>query len=1652
MDPLYFKALATLETADGQKTIKGPKGEDSNNLYNIKDFSGKGFRALDKAEGSNDAYRVYGSRDEATSDLIGLLSRKYPKALEATNREQFAMALKAGGYASDPQYVEKFVSVYDRLAGEGDMPGAALPRPVAAPAAEPQGRALADLYAAAKGPRPPPSAKMTQTANAVWALTKMTTLPAAKADTAAAWYTRAADATVAEEQKVREADAQSVLDIARASFMSTFAGDALKRLSRPEFKPDGFVATEKDLVGFSVEEQDAMRQATSQPEFERIKFDIQDHKDRMLEAGKSGLGWALAGGLIAGAPEGYAVGAFASIAMARSAYGSIRLTQQGRKAAAMGALAAENVGAELALIAGQDYLSPFVGLQDYILAGAGGGLGMALHSPRVLRGTRDVDSKALDKILTEATESRAADLAAARKTLGPDADPKDIAQAAGQIQATRVRGELDKHTVDLDVDRKLIPDAVNDELFGDAPTPIKASAHEGMPDTSGISPSAQAGVPDTWVNQPFAGKGVLSAGVLRQNSLSDVGGASTSNLKAWWRRDNAEAAKSMDEFTNGWGVRYETLVATAPDRAVSFHLADKMTPDQRKLAQWLHKTFLPDLRVAVLDMDASPNASGTHSRGQAWDIGADISAIRFRTSEPHWQHTMIHEFGHIVFNRKVHTLAKSTSEGFKAVYDAWLKRYSGETMERPAQGLSNATDTAVRRGPSVSDPVKMSLGVQGPEGFIPTLMDVMAQVVNKIGGVNKIGPKQLDHGTAYIPNIREFSAEQFTKYIEAAVADVLDWKPASIPKTVIDFFKGLWDEYATLFNRVKQAGLIAPEQGVVDFFEAARKSAKANVTKHERELFGAPAHASSFEPSAMAAAPVNRTDAEIAHDYGIDTTLSDTPAQRAEQKAMIALYRKAEAYPMPDESRISTLLSSKPMQWAAPTALKLLTSKNPVARMVAAELLESGSGAGGRQTTAAISKWIHERKFMGNAINDFQRHYTDWRNANGGGLREDFFGGAKWDEFNRHVASELEARRAGNSIESAPAIRDAADVLTAAYDRMRMTQQRVKTPGWAALPESSHGYMPHRMSAGKVRAMTPDQARVVHSVLMEQFEALEGFDINFSNTLASKYLDIMRKRGTAGYSAPVGIHNAEAADIVQQSAAAMGMTRDEANALAKRVLRAAPSHTKHRLQLDLTRTYDADGQPFQLLDLFETDQLGLLRSQASRVSGEAALVRHGIMGSSGLNLLRRAMDFGTAEGKADNAALEAFDQVAAEFLGTPFGTQHKWLDRAVQFNSLASLGGMGFNQLAETLNGAITLGVRHALASVGSFARLRAEIIALSKGQQVNNPIIGSLETYGAEFGTDSYKLVFPFDMPDKLTQTYGVETVTAADRLLRSGAHLQGKLSLWRAITAAQQRGMAEQIVHKSLRYIRDGKADVALADMGIDKQLIDSIRAELPTAAKFDANGRLTHFDITKLENRAAADAFVQAVHRGTHQIIQGTFIGETGKWAHSSVLKLLTQFRTFSLVAIDKQWNRQVGNHGTAKALGMLLGTMSFAAPIFMIRAGIQSIGREDQDEYLDKQLHPANIAKQTLNYVALSGLSGDMIDALSAVAGYQPSGGRSGHNKSFVGNVIAPAAGKADDIWRAIQNSKEGTDVHDLAKQLPFAKLPWLYPAMNSLKPE
>lgn len=143
VDPKILLGQWGLETGWGKSIIPG-----TNNLGNIKDFSGAGTAATDNMTGSRDKYRTYASPADFANDYASLIQRKYPGALGAgADPARFAAGLR--GYAEDPQYANKLVQA-SRMASNAPGPvmnavgkaiGSLIPSANAEPSQQPTQRA-----------------------------------------------------------------------------------------------------------------------------------------------------------------------------------------------------------------------------------------------------------------------------------------------------------------------------------------------------------------------------------------------------------------------------------------------------------------------------------------------------------------------------------------------------------------------------------------------------------------------------------------------------------------------------------------------------------------------------------------------------------------------------------------------------------------------------------------------------------------------------------------------------------------------------------------------------------------------------------------------------------------------------------------------------------------------------------------------------------------------------------------------------------------------------------------------------------------------------------------------------------------------------------------------------------------------------------------------------------------------------------------------------------------------------------------------------------------------------------------------------------------------------------------------------------------------
>ena len=757
-------------------------------------------------------------------------------------------------------------------------------------------------------------------------------------------------------------------------------------------------------------------------------------------------------------------------------------------------------------------------------------------------------------------------------------------------------------------------------------------------------------------------------------------------------------------------------------------------------------------------------------------------------------------------------------------------------------------------------------------------------------------------------------------------------------------------------------------------------------------------------------------------------------------------------------------------------ALTMIRSGSPMLQAMAVQLLESTTGAGGRKASAALSKALLNRGYSSQLIG-YESAFQIWRKSEGIGAVTAATSADVRKKFDDLVAYEIRARSdTVASVTTNNAIKKAADDIEEGFNRMRLDQQRAKVLGNERFGNSSKGYFPQRINAQKLFDLTPKQTDGVVNVLARQFRELneysyvdkatketvkKNFDAKFSKALARRYIDEARGRAKGSAFVPANLQTGESAGILEDALKAMsGLGADDRAAILGKFSRGGASYTKGRLKMDLAEEI---GDGMRLGDLFNNDIMSVYRSYAQRVSGEVALAQYGIYGRQGLNVARRVAE---AQG-ATVDELKALERIGAEFLNEPWGQVGAGYTKTFaamrnlrSVTAAAVLGGMAYTQLGESGNAIAVVGVGAVLSTMVRSPRYRKEILQMLDGKSSTNPILKDFDDVYGAIGGDGYSMSRLFDAPEGGIELYDQASIGAFTKAVRAGSHFTAVASGFRALHSVQVRGMSEQIVKKAIRYIKQGKEDAALNDMGITKEIRDDLAKHMDQLATFDSKGRLTGLNLLDAEglNPRTIRDLAQVVERGAGQIIQKTYIGETGPWAHNEFLKLLFQFRTFGITSIEKQYGRNVakfggGLAGNAKTFAIMVGSMGFALPIHMARVHAGTIGMSDaaRDKYIEERTTSYALGKALMNYTSVTGLAPDMLDVTTTFGietGLAPEylKDQVGARGQQVGAAsLVPSLGTVDKLYKGTVGGR----FEKLPKLLPGANTPGLVPFFNAV---
>lgn len=965
------------------------------------------------------------------------------------------------------------------------------------------------------------------------------------------------------------------------------------------------------------------------------------------------------------------------------------------------------------------------------------------------------------------------------------------------------------------------------------------------------------------------------------------------------------------------------------------------------------------------------------------------------------------------------------------------------------------------------------LGGRNPQGqlFQSSLEKILAHVNEHLPNIDREGltPDQIfrvDQGKhGFAANTRELLAYGFTN---RDVQDLLKRIPSTAGKNITN----AWEWFKDAVRKV--LGINEGRSALDDIMEVGG-GAIQHFTKDTDTAPGAPTVADvSSTPRAKRQPvlvnahmndPIRR--AQIFDKYDLQNQISDNAMRLQVGEYLSRAEGIVDKYSI-DPKKLKTIL---------PGVLKsdstvLGMEDSVAAKAFALMFTENGQGAWERiNHNAALDMRSRQQAYEGTAPRVYNDAFNRWAaEKQTSRLMDTLKGGKLRKQFAHDLSYYRESLTAGNEqADVHPLVKEVSDALDAQYNMMAADGRLAKITGWASLPEEwVKGYGTRHWAGEKVTSASKTRRGSMIDALTEQLRDRMEFqdtekNTNFVRNLAVQYFERITERHSDIYRGNTQhIANFNNADIMRDALKAMGLSEEEVMKNLDRFTRGGAGFTRGRFDLDMVHQYsDAEG-PWSFHDYLAGDPIKDFKRYSARMSGEVAASRHGMMGDAGIDVLRTAMRVSGTSYKG----MEAFDRVAQRYVGRMAGDRNPDLMQAINnWSSASAMGGGIWNQLGEYLNAVPTVGMGGVAKAAGLAPEMRRAIRAHLKGEHVEDNILSGLEEIGgAKFGFGDYDMYAGPDFEEE-QMFHGPEGAGILTRMGARAAHAQHIWTGQRLARAVQTRGLTKVMVEKVLSSLKYGHdMSKGLRDIGLTDELVAGMKASLDDVTKWKADGTLDTFD-PRLSENASHDktwaSFYHAVQRGANQMIQGEFVGETGEWASKPLMRFMMKFRTFSLIAHQKQLGRVSNLYGPGAAAAMTIGAMGMAVPLYAARVLSASalMSPDEREKYLKQRLNPLALGRASMNYVSTTGLLGDMADLVSGVAGgwasaalgkdmpewAKPQGGRSGSQQDLIGGTFGPGIGFANDVAKFLSGSgRSGLSA------VPFSRTPYMMPFYQGLQ--
>lgn len=228
---------------------------------------------------------------------------------------------------------------------------------------------------------------------------------------------------------------------------------------------------------------------------------------------------------------------------------------------------------------------------------------------------------------------------------------------------------------------------------------------------------------------------------------------------------------------------------------------------------------------------------------------------------------------------------------------------------------------------------------------------------------------------------------------------------------------------------------------------------------------------------------------------------------------------------------------------------------------------------------------------------------------------------------------------------------------------------------------------------------------------------------------------------------------------------------------------------------------------------------------------------------------------------------------------------------------------------------------------------------------------------------------------PDSKAATY----LDRAVRTTKTAANVTALVSGMTPVTDFLQRWA----VRSSMQHLADlvgGRAvgEKVLNDLGLGRVQMAEFR-ELVGHMKLSPSGVVEDLNLAKLRevNPVAVDKLGAWLSRQARTTILETSPGNLPRWMGESAFRFMGQFRAFTFAAHAGNTLHNI-KMGPAYAAQSLMTTGAWSAALYMLHTYSKSIGRDDQAEYLEKNLDPVRVIASGFNRSSDAGILPQVID--------------------------------------------------------------------------